>query len=322
MMRVRQYELDSENLLRFSGENLPERPSEENGSVRWVEVDLDEFGEVAEIFARLGLGDDLFATWRNSEHDLRWIVQTEVLAFNLPLPASLQRMQESQVRVLCIPGVMVTFRAYAKDRSGDDSVILDPEAPLIDRTVPAMVLRLLEYLGDEDVRSFYELRTRVEEYSDRLPREATEFDINAVETASRRLSGLISNCFDYQHTLMGLPFLKLKCFQINGEDHHYQRGKAALEHVGKGLEQLQGRLQRLHDQYRLDMQTQTDNRLRTLTVLSAIFLPLTLIAGVYGMNFQYMPELDDRYSYFIVLGIMVLIGAVMMLFFRLKGWFK
>ena len=66
----------------------------------------------------------------------------------------------------------------------------------------------------------------------------------------------------------------------------------------------------------------TNSRLRTLTLLSAIFLPLTLIAGIYGMNFQHMPELDERYAYFSILALMAVIACGMLWFFRRRGWFK
>ena len=61
--------------------------------------------------------------------------------------------------------------------------------------------------------------------------------------------------------------------------------------------------------------------MKTLTVVSSIFIPLTFLAGIYGMNFQYMPELDDKYSYFIVLGIMGAIAFGMVLFLRMRNWF-
>ena len=78
----------------------------------------------------------------------------------------------------------------------------------------------------------------------------------------------------------------------------------------------------LHRHYQLTLQETTNNCLRLLTVLSAVFLPLTLLAGIYGMNFEYMPELDDRYAYPLVLGAMLVIGAGMLGFFYLKGWFE
>ena len=60
--------------------------------------------------------------------------------------------------------------------------------------------------------------------------------------------------------------------------------------------------------------------MKVLTIFSAIMLPLTFIAGVYGMNFDYMPELRKPYSYFIVLGIMFVVAVGMLLFFKKRGW--
>ena len=58
----------------------------------------------------------------------------------------------------------------------------------------------------------------------------------------------------------------------------------------------------------------------TLTIISSVFIPLTFIAGVYGMNFDYMPELHWRYGYIIVLVAMFISGLSMMMWFKYKGW--
>lgn len=60
----------------------------------------------------------------------------------------------------------------------------------------------------------------------------------------------------------------------------------------------------------------------TLTIISSIFIPLTFIVGVYGMNFDYMPELHWRYGYAIVLGAMLVIGGAMVMLFKRKGWLR
>jgi magnesium transporter len=61
--------------------------------------------------------------------------------------------------------------------------------------------------------------------------------------------------------------------------------------------------------------------MKTLTVISSVFLPLTFIAGIYGMNFKYMPELNYKYGYYIIIGLMVLIVIVMLYYFKKKKWF-
>ncbi|RAH37751.1 magnesium transporter CorA family protein [Halomonas sp. SL1] len=60
--------------------------------------------------------------------------------------------------------------------------------------------------------------------------------------------------------------------------------------------------------------------MRVLTVITAIFVPLTFIAGIYGMNFSHMPELDYRYGYFIVMGAMLTIGVGLLWWFRRVKW--
>lgn len=60
--------------------------------------------------------------------------------------------------------------------------------------------------------------------------------------------------------------------------------------------------------------------MKVLTIISTIFIPLTFISGVYGMNFKHMPELESPYGYFIVLGVMATLGLGMFSLFIYKGW--
>ncbi len=60
--------------------------------------------------------------------------------------------------------------------------------------------------------------------------------------------------------------------------------------------------------------------MKVLTIFSAIMLPLTFIVGVYGMNFEHMPELKSRYGYFVVWGLMITVAVGMLIFFRKRGW--
>ena len=57
-----------------------------------------------------------------------------------------------------------------------------------------------------------------------------------------------------------------------------------------------------------------------LTVITSIFMPLTLIAGWYGMNFKYMPELEYKASYPIIIALSVVIVIVCLIFFKKKKW--
>jgi magnesium transporter len=61
--------------------------------------------------------------------------------------------------------------------------------------------------------------------------------------------------------------------------------------------------------------------MKFLTIFSVIFIPLTFIAGIYGTNFDVLPELHYKYSYFIMLGVMSVVAIGMLIYFKKKKWF-
>ena len=63
-----------------------------------------------------------------------------------------------------------------------------------------------------------------------------------------------------------------------------------------------------------------NNIMKVLTIITAIFVPLSFLAGVYGMNFEYMPELESREGYFVLLGVMLVIVLTLLLAFRKRRW--
>jgi magnesium transporter len=72
--------------------------------------------------------------------------------------------------------------------------------------------------------------------------------------------------------------------------------------------------------YRTAVGTRLNEVMKVLTVFAAVFIPLTFIAGVYGMNFDYVPELHLRYGYYILWAVMITVGGGLLLYFRRKGW--
>lgn len=63
-----------------------------------------------------------------------------------------------------------------------------------------------------------------------------------------------------------------------------------------------------------------NNVMRVLTVVTVLFVPLTFIAGIYGMNFAYIPELAVRWGYFAVIGVMAAIAITLLVLFKRKHW--
>jgi len=69
------------------------------------------------------------------------------------------------------------------------------------------------------------------------------------------------------------------------------------------------------------MSNKMNEVMKVLTIFASIFIPLTFIAGIYGMNFNIMPELQWEYGYFIVWGIMIAVTILLLIYFRMKRWF-
>jgi len=77
----------------------------------------------------------------------------------------------------------------------------------------------------------------------------------------------------------------------------------------------------LLETYLSSLSNKLNEVIKVLTIISTIFIPLTFLAGLYGMNFRYMPELESPLGYPAVLFLMMLVVAIMMIYFKRKGWF-
>jgi len=103
---------------------------------------------------------------------------------------------------------------------------------------------------------------------------------------------------------------------INIREAVIEESSSLVEH----LEKLHERLMTLVQFNYIVLSDKTNKVVQKLTVISSIFLPLTLIASIYGMNFKYMPELYHPLGYYIVLTVMALIAIVQIIYFRRKKW--
>jgi magnesium transporter len=86
------------------------------------------------------------------------------------------------------------------------------------------------------------------------------------------------------------------------------------------IETFRDMLSSILDIYLLSISNRMNEIMKVLTVIATVFMPLTFLAGVYGMNFKYMPELEWHWGYFFIWGIMLAIAIVMLIYFRRKKW--
>lgn len=90
--------------------------------------------------------------------------------------------------------------------------------------------------------------------------------------------------------------------------------------AGDRIEHARAILQELQEYHHTLQERKTSEIVRVLTVMSSIFIPLTFVVGIYGMNFRHMPELESPWGYYAVLAAMAVFTAGMLLWFRRKKW--
>ena len=93
-----------------------------------------------------------------------------------------------------------------------------------------------------------------------------------------------------------------------------------LDRLSQTIDSLQDRVHSALAGYNWVLAQQQNNVLKVLTIIATIMMPLSLIAGIYGMNFDFMPELHSKFGHFIVLSIMAILGGTMLAIFKRRKW--
>jgi magnesium transporter len=165
----------------------------------------------------------------------------------------------------------------------------------------------------------------------------TEDMLNEIDENStgRTMEALLEDLFETRHHLLSLrhtitPMRDLVYRILNSQRMTYIQVRKEYfsdihDHLLKLTEMIEANRELttdIRDSYISINSHQTNHVMKVLTVITTIFMPLTFIAGIYGMNFQNMPELTWKYGYFATIGLMILVAIGMSLWFKKKGWFK
>ena len=114
---------------------------------------------------------------------------------------------------------------------------------------------------------------------------------------------------------------KIEIDIIDPKTHRYLRDLYDhIVHVSESVDLYREMVWSLMEMYMTIISNKMNEVMKVLTIIATIFIPLTFMAGVYGMNFDNIPELHYKYSYHILWGVMVIIFILMLLYFRRKKW--
>ena len=186
---------------------------------------------------------------------------------------------------------------------------------------PTVLYHIVDRLIDEDMAFALAARRRIEALAEKLENGSSSILIDELRALKRLIEHLADTFEDQRFSVTSLQTVEMDLFDISKLHMHFRDSLAHLEYALTSVDRQQTHLAELHQHHLLNLQDRTNRRLKVLTILSAIFMPLTLIAGIYGMNFRHMPELNWVYAYPTVLIAMLIVAGLLLWNFLRRGWF-
>ena len=168
--------------------------------------------------------------------------------------------------------------------------------------------------------------TVVERYGDNLEGLEDRILLHASRAAFRQVNGLRRDLILARRAIWPLRDVMTRLLQpeptlLSPETVTYVRdAQSHVMQVIETLELLREMVTGLHDIYLTALNTRMNDVIKVLTIISTIFIPLTFLAGIYGMNFEHQPEYGWRWAYPALWGLMLVLVIGMLVFFRRKRW--
>lgn len=180
--------------------------------------------------------------------------------------------------------------------------------------------QIVDKVVDEFFPAVIEIEDRLSKFENNNENKTTHEIIDEVFTTRKDLLKLRK----VVNSMRDLVYRILNSERVHGFDEHNMYFSDIHDHLLKLSEMIEASREMtsdIRDSYLSINSAHMNRNMMVLTVITTIFIPLTFIVGVYGMNFQNMPELSSKYGYFVVLFVMMGMGIGMFYWFKKKGWF-
>jgi magnesium transporter len=246
-----------------------------------------------------------------------------VVIHRLGFAATPGHLISDQVGLLLLPGLLVSVEEATKDEAFPELTqwILSRQSIILESDLDD----ILHFLIDDILDDIFPILENISQHLDSLE-----------ESVLRRPKPkLLTHTFRYRgnlRTIRSQIWPLRHQIQMLLREHQTLLGKEALggfQEMGELVQLLYENCEMLRNQcdaitqaYSVGISNRMNQVMKTLTILTSIFAPLTLIVGIYGMNFENMPELKWRLGYFIVLFVMVLVAMLQSYWLWKRGWFQ
>lgn len=183
-----------------------------------------------------------------------------------------------------------------------------------------LLYRLIDIIVDNYYVILDTIGEQIEETEDSLGTEPSDITFRKIQQLKKELIYLRKAVYPLREALNKLlkgesEFIEEENLRFYGDVYDH------VIHLTDSLDTYKDLVSSLMDVHINTQNNQLNQVIKVLTVISTIFIPLTFIVGVYGMNFRYMPELEWQWGYPMVWGVMIFLIILMLGYFKYKKWF-
>jgi magnesium transporter len=323
--RIRLIDYDEENFEERDLSSIEECfPYKEKPSVTWINIDGIHQPDIAETIGRqydlhpLVLEDILNTDQRPKVEDYeRYLFLTLKM---ITYEERTKMVHTEQVSIILGSSFVISFQ----EREGDvfDSLRdrLRKGKGRIRKSGPDyLAYALMDAVVDNYFLVLERIGEDIEELEEEVISQPGPATVESIQNLKRELLYLRKSVWPLREAILGLekggsPLIadKTAIYLRDVYDHSIQ--------IIDTVETFRDMVSGMVDIYLSGASNRMNQIMKVLTIIATLFIPLTFIVGVYGMNFRYMPELQWHYGYFIVWAIMISIDVLMLFYFRRKNW--
>ncbi|MFV0289544.1 MAG: CorA family divalent cation transporter [Mangrovibacterium sp.] len=280
---------------------------------------LNFIEEVKEVVLNNDLDDFLIKLFSDTEHSNKMIELDELIFVSIRvLKPEFEPLEAEQMFFV----IDANFVWSIQERSGDyfghvREKLSNPKGLARNKNADYLFFLILEAIIDH-----YELR--MQQLIEHINGNLNKINNNSTSILTEEIEKHKSTLFDFKRVAVSLRNLIVKLENVDLANFETKYFSELKEQTINLISDIDFELQTLESKLNLAFSIQGDNLnrvMKTLTSYSVIFIPLTFIAGIYGMNFANMPELQSQNGYFILLGVMAIIALISIVVFMKHKWF-
>jgi magnesium transporter len=231
-----------------------------------------------------------------------------------------QKINIEQISLIIGPNYVVSFQEIEGDIFNPiRERIKDPKRKIRERGSDYLAYSLIDSIVDNYFSILEIIGEKIESIEGKVIKNPSIETLQLINSLKREIIFLRKSVWPLRELLSSLSRSESKLIRKETEIYFrdvYDHTIQVIDTIETSRDMLSGML----DIYLSSISNKMNEVMKVLTIFASIFIPLTFVVGVYGMNFDFMPELQWKYSYFILLGIMFFIGIGMFLYFKRKKW--